>query len=427
MKSFIKNKICFILASLLLMGATSCKDDDNTDGAQISFSRSIYILPATGSLKVELRATVAPENDLIVPVSVEGTAIEDEDFTIEEKEFVLKAGETSAELTLTAKDNLTDGREIRLALSPVGGYSLGSKNVAIIPVETKEHIMFSFTTSYSRLMSEVDVWVEVQGENTGKSFRAPSDIKIPITVNSSSTASVASDVEIQDDLTYVTIKQNSRQAKFTVKIKDGAADYVGKNLILDLGTPEEDAAMFYPGSFPSLTVKLDQLRFIDMLGKWKPVAITNKDTFVALEIPEEEWENTLPEHNNPGDYLEFVQTDSGVDKIIPHLTGDLTSYFCNPEGHEIVFDHIEKGFMDWTTWDEYDIPYFKIHQVNTLFSKTKTELGDVFIGLDRVDDDNIIVYFHEYTPTDFFVQTAEDYGFDASFFGLTYTFTRVKE
>lgn len=426
MKSFIKNKICFILASLLLIVATSCKDDDNADGAQISFSRSIYILPAMGSLDVELRATVAPENDVVIPVGIEGTAVEGEDFTVEKKEFVLKAGETKATMTITAKDNLTSGREIRLSLSPTEGYSLGSKNVAMIPVETKEHVMYSFTTSYSRLMSEVDVWVEVQGETTGKSYRAPTDIKIPITVNSASTASVASDVEIQDDITYVTIKQNSRQAKFTVKIKDGAADYVGKNLILDLGTPEEDAVMYYPGSFSSLTVKLDQLRFTDMLGKWKPVAITNKDAFSMLDIPEEEWANSLPEHNNPDDYLEFVHTDAGVDKIIPHLTGDLTSYFCNPEGHEIVFDHIVKGFLDWATWDEFDIPYFKIHQVNKLFSKTKKELGDVFIGLDKVDDDNIIIYFHDYTPTDFFVQTAEDYGFEADYFGITYTFTRVK-
>ncbi len=311
MKSFIKNKICFILASLLLIVATSCKDDDNADGAQISFSRSIYILPAMGSLDVELRATVAPENDVVIPVVIEGTAVEGEDFTVEKKEFVLKAGETKATMTITAKDNLTSGREIRLSLSPTEGYSLGSKNVAMIPVETKEHVMYSFTTSYSRLMSEVDVWVEVQGETTGKSYRAPTDIKIPITVNSASTASVASDVEIQDDMTYVTIKQNSRQAKFTVKIKEGAADYVGKSLILDLGTPEEDAVMYYPGSFSSLTVKLDQLRFTDMLGKWKPVAITNKDAFSMLDIPEEEWANSLPEHNNPDDYLEFVHTDAG--------------------------------------------------------------------------------------------------------------------
>ena len=163
-----------------------------------------------------------------------------------------------------------------------------------------------------------------------------------------------------------------------------------------------------------------------MLGKWKPVAITNKDAFPMLDIPEEEWANSLPEHNNPDDYLEFVHTDAGVDKIIPHLTGDLTSYFCNPEGHEIVFDHIVKGFLDFATLDEFDIPYFKIHQVNKLFSKTKKELGDVFIGLDKIDDDNIVIYFHEYTPTDFFVQSAEDYGFEADFFGITYTFTRVK-
>lgn len=157
MKSFIKNKICFILASLLLIVATSCKDDDNADGAQISFSRSIYILPAMGSLDVELRATVAPENDVVIPVGIEGTAVEGEDFTVEKKEFVLKAGETKATMTITAKDNLTSGREIRLSLSPTEGYSLGSKNVAMIPVETKEHVMYSFTTSYSRLMSEVDV------------------------------------------------------------------------------------------------------------------------------------------------------------------------------------------------------------------------------------------------------------------------------
>ena len=99
----------------------SCSDDDSS-AANLSFSRSIYILPSTGSLEVELRASVAPEIDLIVPVNIEGTAELNEDYEISAKEFIIKAGETSGTLTLTPKNNLISGREIRLSINPVSGY-----------------------------------------------------------------------------------------------------------------------------------------------------------------------------------------------------------------------------------------------------------------------------------------------------------------
>ena len=412
--------------AVLMVCATSCKDDDSSD-AQLSFSRSIYILPAIGDLEVELRASVAPASDMEVPFTVEGSAVEGEDYTLSDTKFILKAGETTARLTVSPKNNLTAGREIRLALIPVNGYSLGNKNVAMIPVEVKERIMYSFTSSYSRLLSEVEVWVELRGETTGTGFVAPSDINLPISLAEGSTAVLGTDLELQDGMTSVTIKQNERRTHFTVKLVEGAEDYAGKTAVLQLSAPTNDTEMYYAGSFVSCTIALDQLKFTDMLGKWKPVAITNKDAFVMLEIPEEEYDGLLPETNAQGDYLEFVHEADGTDKIVPHLTGDLTSYFCNADGHKIVFDHIEKGFYDWANWDELDIPYFTISGVNTLFSKKKVETGDVFIGLDKIDDDNIYVYFHEYTPTDFFVQSFEDYGWDASFFGITYKFTRVKE
>lgn len=425
MKTIRNNKICLWLMSLLLVLATSCKDDDES-GARLSFSRSLYILPAIGDLEVELRATVAPESDMEVPVTVEGSAIEDEDFTMSDKKFVLKAGETTAKLTITPKNNLTSGREIRLSIVPTGGYSLGNKNVAMIPVETKERIMYSFNSPSTRLLSEAEVWVELRGETTGKDYAAPSDIKLPIALDASSTAVLGTDVELEDGMTYVTIKQGSRQAKFTVKVTDGAEDYAGKKAILKLSAPEESSELYYAGSFETYTLNLDQLKFTDMLGKWKPVAITNMDLFVTMGIEDAEYVGLLPENNDASDYLEFVH-ENGTDKIIPHLKGDLTSYFCNPAGHTIVFDHIEKGYYDFATWEEYDIPYFTISQVNKLFSKKKQELGDVFIGIDKVDDNNINVYFHEYVPTDFFVQSYEAYGWDATFFGITYSFTRVTE
>ena len=134
MKITIRNiNILLILAMVIPIITISCSDDDSS-AANLSFSRSIYILPSTGSLEVELRASVAPEIDLIVPVNIEGTAELNEDYEISAKEFIIKAGETSGTLTLTPKNNLISGREIRLSINPVSGYGLGDKKIAIIPV-----------------------------------------------------------------------------------------------------------------------------------------------------------------------------------------------------------------------------------------------------------------------------------------------------
>ena len=88
----------------------------------------------------------------------------------EQIDSVIKAGETSATLTITPKNNLTANREIRLSINPVSGYALGDKKIAIIPVEVKEHIMYTFKPVIYRLLSEIDIRIEVEGENSGSSF-----------------------------------------------------------------------------------------------------------------------------------------------------------------------------------------------------------------------------------------------------------------
>ena len=280
-----------------------------------------------------------------------------------------------------------------------------------------------------RLVSEIDIRIEVEGENSGSSFRATTDIVLPIEIDPSSTAILNEDFELENGITSVTIPKGSYYTRFKIKIKEGAEDYTGKNAILKLGTPVDNSELYYPGSFVSYNIKLDQLKFTDMLGKWKPVEIKDKDNYVYIGMPDEDWVNSLPENNGANDYLEFVHQEDGTDKIIPYLTGDLKNFFCNPQGHTVVFDHIEKGIYNWIADEEYDAPYFITSQVNRCFSKRKTELGNAFIGLDKIDDNNIIIYFHDFIPTDFFSSTFEEYGhyFDASFFGITYAFTRVVE
>lgn len=413
-----------ILAGLL---AAACDDNDD-HAAVLSFSRSIYILPANATLEVELRASVAPSGELKVPISIEGSAVLGEDFEISSREFTFKSGEARAVVNLTPKNNLEENKEIRLSVMPVEGYALGERRVAIIPVEVKEHVMYTFKPNQFRLLSEIDVWVELQGENTGTKFRASHDIIIPLEIDKESTAVLGTDFELENDMTQVLIPKGERQVHFKIRVKEGAEDFAGKTAILKLGNPEKGTDLYYEGSFVTYNIKLDQLKFTDMLGKWKPVEILYKDNYEFAEIPKEDYVNSLPEKNNDNDYLEFIH-QGGKDLIVPHLTGDLKAFFCNQEGHEIIFDHVEKGLLNWATFEEYDVPYFVAHQVNKLFSKNKIEKGNVFLGLDKVDENHILVYFHEYIPTDFFRATYLEYDgyFDASFFGITYSFERISD
>ena len=61
--------------------------------------------------------------------------------------------------------------------------------------------MYSFTSSYSRVLSTVEIWVEVQGEISGKSFKALSDITFPLEIGSSSSAIIGTDFTAPTSIT----------------------------------------------------------------------------------------------------------------------------------------------------------------------------------------------------------------------------------
>lgn len=161
---------------------------------------------------------------------------------------------------------------------------------------------------------------------------------LPLEVSSSSTAELGTDFTMP---TSITIPKGGRQAYITLAIQEDAEDYAGKTAIVNLKVPTgDDPDLYYAGSFITYSLKLDQVRFIDMLGKWKPVKIVSEDNYIAYEVPDEDMIN-LPKNNGENDYLEFVHIE-GNDIIIPHLNGDLKNFFSNSNGHKVVFDHIKK-------------------------------------------------------------------------------------
>lgn len=104
------------------------------------------------------------------------------------------------------------------------------------------------------MLSSIEVWVKLNGEISGRKFRAPQDITLPIKIDESSTAVLGEDFEIEDfeivdGKNSVTIKKNEYMTHFTVKVKDGAENYTGKIATLVLEAPEEEKESLLSGFF----------------------------------------------------------------------------------------------------------------------------------------------------------------------------------
>jgi hypothetical protein len=422
-----RKSIYLFVLSLAVSVLFSCKKKDELGGSSLNFGRSIYVMKATVPLEIELKASVAPTAKLVVPAKISGSAILGEDYDLSAKEFVFEAGQSTAKIIATPKSNLTPDREIKLELPAVSGYSGGEKKQTIVVIEPKEKIMYSFTRSSGSLLGKMNLTVELKGELTGRDFKAPNDIEIPFTLLSKSTAVLGKNFTIEGNVKSIKIKAGTRTGSITLDFVALGADGA-KKAYLELGMPTASPEMYYVGAYKTFSVNITQLKFQDLLGKWKPVGITNGDVFPQI-FDDSDYTNSLPVKNDLSDYIEFVQ-DGNTDKIVPHLTGSLKSFFNGTE-HAVVFDHIERDFEDYSTFTSYDIPYFVISNVNKLFSATKTQNGNVFIGLEKLDDDNMLIYFHEYIPTDFFSKFYKADGWPrpdyTPFYGITYKFTRVKD
>lgn len=406
----------------------SCKKKDNDPSdAKLNFGRSIYVMKASAPLEIELKASVAPSARLIVPAQISGSALLGEDYELSAKEFVFEAGQTSAKITAIPKSNLTPGREMKIDLPAVSGYTGGDKKQTIVVIEPKEKIMYTFTRASGSLLGKMNVTVELKGEISGSDFKASKDIEVPFTVLAKSTAIPGKNFSIEGNVKSIIIKAGERRGSIVLDFVALGADGP-KKAYLELAAPTLESELYYPGSFNTFSCNITQLKFQDLLGKWKPVGITNEDVFPQI-FDESDYINSLPVKNDLSDYIEFTETGN-TNKIIPHLKGSLKNFFSGTE-HSVVFDHIERDFEDFSTFTTYDIPYFIVNEVNTLFSATKTKTGHVFIGLEKLDEDNMLIYFHEYIPTDFFSKFYKADGWPrpdyTPFYGITYKFTRVKE
>lgn len=423
--------IISIACLLLSMCFVACNDDDSEEkGPQLAFSKLIYTLDAENPLEVEIQVSEPVQANTSVKFNVRGAAVQGEEYELSADEFVIPAGERTASITVTPKNNFEGGKTIKLELSPVEGYVLGEYNFTLIEVLTKGQLICAFAEENYVLPGELEVRMNAKDANTGKYFSASTDTKVPFIVGKHSTAIEHVHYEFVDNPDKMFVIP-AKKSYGTIKIKFLKWEE-GKTTLFLLVPDGNDRVL--PGDVDQTEIYIKGMTTPDRLvGKWAFKEVTSIEY-----LRENNWYGGLdevahlPENNLPTDILEFV--DGGA-KLKVHATGDMTKYFrdCDVkflrEQQLYLYELAGIGRPPMVT-----ASMLELSQANVNFSGTNEKLRAVQVGFRLLDDkETLEVTVLDYEPTDFLYDTYKsnaDYAaegdFPMDFHMVRYHFTKVK-
>ena len=423
--------IISIACLLLSMCFVACNDDDSEEkGPQLAFSKLIYTLDAENPLEVEIQVSEPVQANTSVKFNVRGVAVQGEEYELSADEFVIPAGESTASITVTPKNNFAGGKTIKLELSPVEGYVLGEYNFTLIEVLTKGQLICAFAEENYVLPGELEVRMNAKDANTGKYFSASTDTKVPFIVGKHSTAIEHVHYEFVDNPDKMFVIP-AKKSYGTIKIKFLKWEE-GKTTLFLLVPDGNDRVL--PGDVDQTEIYIKGMTTPDRLvGKWAFKEVTSIEY-----LRENNWYGGLdevahlPENNLPTDILEFV--DGGA-KLKVHATGDMAKYFrdCDVkflrEQQLYLYELAGIGRPPMVT-----ASMLELSQANVNFSGTNEKLRAVQVGFRLLDDkETLEVTVLDYEPTDFLYDTYKsnaDYAaegdFPMDFHMVRYHFTKVK-
>ena len=423
--------IISIACLLLSMCFVACNDDDSEEkGPQLAFSKLIYTLDAENPLEVEIQVSEPVQANTSVKFNVRGAAVQGEEYELSADEFVIPAGERTASITVTPKNNFEGGKTIKLELSPVEGYVLGEYNFTLIEVLTKGQLICAFAEENYVLPGELEVRMNAKDANTGKYFSASTDTKVPFIVGKHSTAIEHVHYEFVDNPDKMFVIP-AKKSYGTIKIKFLKWEE-GKTTLFLLVPDGNDRVL--PGDVDQTEIYIKGMTTPDRLvGKWAFKEVTSIEY-----LRENNWYGGLdevahlPKNNLPTDILEFV--DGGA-KLKVHATGDMAKYFrdCDVkflrEQQLYLYELAGIGRPPMVT-----ASMLELSQANVNFSGTNEKLRAVQVGFRLLDDkETLEVTVLDYEPTDFLYDTYKsnaDYAaegdFPMDFHMVRYHFTKVK-
>lgn len=415
-----KHRLFLLVLWAIACLGVSCNDDDN-DGATLSFGRAYYVLQAQSALEVDLRASSPVENALTVKVNVSGSAIEGEDYSISAKEFVFQPGEDVAKVTITPLENYTEDREIKLSVEPVAGYSLWNNKSTIIPIEPKEVLLCSFTKSWVELEAMYMAGIEVKGAISGK-FNSLVDLHLPFEIVEDETTAVEGEhYEIKGDVREFVIPAGKNKAEIQLNFLKREA---GKDkIVFKLKLPDDS---YQYGNYATLQVQIvGPLSFEKLAGKWEYKTFSSETAIRDILGTDPDFASdldNLPTASSSAGTIEFIEgTEEGKGQMISNLTGDLANYLQNCEIEFTDPEYRDLFDLNISAW--VSNAYFD--PVNAYFSPTSSDFRSAKVGLRLLDGgETLEIRIEDCEPQDFLQLT---YMFEMQELApIVFLFTRIE-
>ncbi len=177
-----------LLALLAVLLFSGCRKSEPETTLFVSIERLNYSLGSHGTT-ITLQATAAPTTDLVIPYHVAGEAKLGTDYELSAPVFILKAGETKAELQVK---RLVEGEKARIfsiLLTPPASesYKISLKNFAYVNVFGKASYQANFNETKGTVLAETTFGLQISLIPRGR-YRVDEDTHLELEVDPSSTA-----------------------------------------------------------------------------------------------------------------------------------------------------------------------------------------------------------------------------------------------
>ena len=436
-------RLLSLVALFATLALVSC--DKNDDDVSLEFTKSVAVMLADSPVDVTLRASAAVEEEVIVPALISGDAVADEEYTVSSNSFKFAAGSSTATITFTPKNNLTQGKSIVVQMGTLpSGYTMGTQTQCVVTVDAKELISYSFSVEKADLLDKYKMTIELSGMISGKNFTVTEDTKIPFKFADASTAKEGTDFEVVGGAKEFVVKAGTRTASVMLASKDGAKLGEDKTVTVEVDKVAL-SSRFLAGNTPTLTIAVKGiLKLSSLAGTWEFAEIPGIDDIKEFFEMEDDDPALLPFNNN-GFTVTVVENEDGSVTFKPNTTGDLAALFRESN---IGYKKIEKTAdgkynVNLVTNNEYEVlsdyctiesnmfydlemslTYFNLEKINRAFSKTTEKIGEGVIAMRVNEDGNLEIHLRDYEKPPFGTNWWDENKVDWEMFGFIYIFKK---
>lgn len=422
--NFKQLRAMFMACLAVLFLLTGCEDDADkaVPATAVTLENSVYALFPSEEVTVKLLAEgYKGTTDVSIPFTLSGTAAEGADYSISAKNFVLKAGATSAEVTIQATDQFEIGKTIEIKLGTLpSGLIAGENTTATLGVNTKDLIIYSFEKENNLMTQTAEVALELKTVS-GAAFVAEKEMRIPIVVAPTSTAIEGTHFAFKGAKEIIIPVGKSKGSL----VLDYKKQETGKsNIVLTVGTLDK---YYVAGNFDETQIAIFGPVAEQLLGKWKYKAFANHKWLQENIFFDPT--NNFPNNNSAADILEI--TSEGL-KV--NMTGDVKKYFRDGQ-----MEYIKEEDERLQEAGGIKPPVVKLQLVKVLanvsFSATTKNERQAEVGFRVFKDggkDILEVTVRDYEPTDFMQESFKfykQYGGDKPYMKsmpIRYHFERVE-